>query len=179
MQVVLCYHKISLPFVFQRATMNSDLIMVRGDSRSYMDFRDFLLMFISCSIVSAHRRALQGLLLTQFCHLMHLKGHISYCIWLRRLFIAFHCFVSHKLWYNHTLGCSPLWFVPHSSDAHFTEQDSDYTNCSIVRHGCKFFSAPPFWCLWRLSNLSWNCHVWLIIQPCNKRFVMCSPRSSQ
>lgn len=181
MQVAPCYHKISLPFIFQRVKMNSDLIMVRGDSRSYMDFRDFLLMFVSCSRVRAHRRALQGLLLTHFCHLMHLKGHISYCVRLRSLFIAFHCFVSHKLWYNRTLGCSPSWFVPHSSAVHFTEQDSHYTNCSFVRHGCNFFSAPQLWCLWCLSNLSRNSHdVWFIIHPVRKRLIMCSqgPRST-
>ena len=55
--------------IFQRVMINSDLIMVRGDSGTKMDFRGNLLMFVSCSGVTAHRRASQAPFLTQFCHL--------------------------------------------------------------------------------------------------------------
>lgn len=151
--------------------INSDLIMVRGDSRTKMDFRGILLMFVSCSRVTAHRWALQPLFWLSFATYALERSHLILCPAIRR-FLFLHS-VTEKLLYKHDLGGNLWWFLLHSFP-HTSLNRIHIILTSFVRHGNSFFYVMCIWRLWHLSNLSWNTNVWLISHPCDKHIIMCS-----
>lgn len=75
-QVLLVHHSTRREFsassavtrlIFQREMTNSELIIVRGDSSTEMDFSGILLMFVFCCGVPAHIQSLEAFFLTHCC----------------------------------------------------------------------------------------------------------------